>query len=423
MPLPTSFSPAAALLKADPVVITGAGAVSVAGLGAEALWRAAVERRAGGRWLEIPQPGGGAGRFAGCPVEVLDWRGHPWAGMARRVDAAAQWGLRAGYEAVAQAGLLSGMPDRERLGVICGSSRGPQQKWEETHESLRAGRRVKPTLAATMTLAAGPGALAQVLGARGPSWLVSAACASGAFAMAAAAEQIVLGNADIMLAGGSDEALNAVVYAGLESAGVLAGGREDAGALCRPFCADRSGLVPGNGAGVVVLESLSSAMRRGAVPLAVLSGWAVGMDGAGLVGMDPQGAGLQRTMRAALAKAGLAPHDIAYINAHGTGTVANDAAEAAAIAGVFGGEMPACSSSKPVTGHCLGATPVLEAVLCMEAMRRGELPPAFPCDGIDPACAILRFSPGGPVAGIQHALSNSAAFWGFHATLVLSRWE
>lgn len=353
--------------------------------------------------------------------------------------------LWAAYAATRQAGILEereNSPDRLRLGVICGSSRGPMRKWEEAHGLLHAGRRMKATLAATTTLAAASGALAQVLEARGPSWSVSAACASGAFALAAAAEQIALGHADVMLAGGADQSLNAVVCSGLTAAGVMARGRENAAELCRPFCSDRTGLVPGDGAGMLVLESLSSARRRGVTPLAVLSGWGLGMDPEGLAGMDPGGAGLRRTMSGALALAGLQPGGIGYLNAHGTGTVTNDAAEAAAIAAVFGPEMPPCSSSKSITGHCLGATPALEAILCIEALRRRTLPPAFPveaeekarhggsdgdahaggAESHDPARGI-RLSRGGPCAGLRHTLSNSAGFWGFQASLILTRWD
>ncbi len=421
--MPPPVSRLAALLHQDPIVITGAGAVSAAGPDAEALWTAAAEKKSPACWLELPLPGGGTSRRAGCAVAPFDWTGHAWSSMARRLDPGAQFALQAAHQAARQAQLFTGIPDNTRFGVICGTSRGPKQKWEEAHALLRAGRRVKPVMAATMTLAAAAGALAQVLGARGPSWMVSAACASGAFAIAAAAEQIALGRADIMLAGGADDALNAVVFAGLEAAGVLAHGSDDAKSLCRPFCQGRTGLVPGNGAGMLVLESLTSAERRGVTPPAVLSGWGLAMDPDGLAGMTADGAGLQRTMRTALSLAGLAPGNIGYINTHGTGTRTNDAAEAAAIAAVFGPDTPPCSSSKPVTGHCLGATPALEAILCLEALRRRSLPPAFPCDGIDSACAALTFSSGGERNELRHTLSNSTAFWGFQASLLISRRE
>jgi len=411
------------LLRRDPIVITGMGAVSAAGHGVSRLWAAVEARRGLADWVEVDQPQGGRSRVAGCVVPALDWAGHPWRGMARRVDAGTQYALHAGRQAAEAAGLFDKPVALERLGVICGTSRGPLAKWEEASQLLRTGRRMKPTLAATTTLAAGVGALVQVLDVQGPSWVVSAACASGAYAIAAAAEQILLGHAGVMLAGGSDESLNAVVIAGLEAAGVLAGGDGDPASRCRPFGEGRTGLVPGSGAGMLVLELLSSARRRGVKPLAALSGWSVGMDPAGLAGMHPQGVGLQRTMRGALAMAGLEPENIGYINAHGTGTITNDAAEAAAISAVFGPRTPPVSSSKSIIGHCLGATPALEGVISVEALRRGVLPPAFPGKTTDPLCIGLTFSQGGATPELKHVLSNSAAFWGFHASLIFSRWE
>lgn len=417
----SSPSRLSALLRQDPVVITGLGAVSAAGPGVEGLWRAVVERRSTAAWVELTMPDGSSARFAGCPVPPLDWTGHPWRSMARRLDPGGQYALHAAHEAAAQAGLFSNPVPSVRLGVICGSSRGPKRKWEEAQQLLREGRRVKATMAATTTLAAAAGALNQVLDARGPSWLVSSACASGAHAIAAAAEQIVLGHAEVMLAGGADDPLNAVVFAGLEAAGVLAGGDSDPAGRCRPFGLGRCGLVPGSGAGMLILESLSSAEKRGVTPLATLSGWSLGMDPEGLAGMNAEGAGLQRVMLGAMAMAGLAPEQIGYLNAHATGTLANDAAEAAAILAVFGKNGPPVSGSKSITGHCLGATPAMEAILCVEALRRGLLPPAFPEGTDDPAGEGLVFSKGGAQSTLAHALSNSAAFWGFHASLVFSR--
>lgn len=410
------------LLEQDPVVVTGAGAVCAAGCGTEALWRTVAAGRATAEFLPLPLPGGGEMTVPACRVPGVSWAGHPWSRLARRLDAGAQYGLLAAEQAIRQAGLTDAPPDPVRFGVICGSSRGPNGKWQEVWEQLGTGRRVKPALAASTTLAAVAGAIGQAVGARGPSHVVSAACASGACAIAAAAEQILLGNADVMLAGGADDVMQAALFAGLQSAGVLASGPGDASGLCRPFQRDRTGLVPGSGAGMLVLEPLSLAVRRGAKPLAVLRGWGLALEPHGMVGIDPSGAGLQRAMKDALAVAGVAPADIDYINAHGTGTVANDAAEAAAILEVFGRGGPPVSSSKPATGHCLGATPVIEAVLCVEALLRGELPPAFPAGDPDPVCHGMVFSAGGP-APLRHALSSSAAFWGFHASLIFSRWQ
>lgn len=401
-------------------MVTGLGVLSAAGCGVEALWQAVCDARPGARLLETPRAAGGAVTFAGCPAAPVDWSGHPWQAMARRLDPSGQYALAAAHQAAEQAGLFRSAPEPHRLGVIMGSSRGPKSKREEAHALLAQGRRLKPTLAATTTLSAAPGALAQVLQALGPCWLVSTACASGAHALMQAAEQIALGHADVMVAGGADGPLNEALLSGLGAAGVLAEREGTPAQWFRPFGLGRSGFVPGEGAAVLVLESASSARQRGAVPLAVLGGWSALFAPEGLVGIAADGQGIARAMRAAVETAGLSPTEIGYINAHGTGTSANDLAEAAAIAEVFGEASPPCSSTKPITGHCLGATPVMEAVICIEALRRGELPPAFPVGGQDPACPV-RLSPGGPQPALRHTLSHSAAFWGFQASLVLGK--
>jgi 3-oxoacyl-[acyl-carrier-protein] synthase II len=407
------------ILKSDPIVITGMGAVSAAGLDVNSLWQAVARKESSAQWVELPQPDGGTMRVGGFPCPEIQWTSHPWAGMARRLDPAGKWALHAAWQAADQANIFERPVAPERMGVVLGSTRGPKAKWEEAHDLMLRGRRVRPTLAATTTLASSVGALAQVLAARGSSWLTSAACASGAFAIIAAAEQIVLGNADVMIAGGADQALHSLVCAGLKAAGVLAKCDGNPRDWVRPFCENRTGLVPGDGAGMLVLESLSSARRRGVEPLATLAGWGSALSPEGLAGMDAHGRGLQRTMRAAIGMAGTSPSEIDYINAHGTGTVTNDAAEAAALKAVFGEFLPACTSSKSITGHCLGATPVMEAILCVEALRANVRPPIFPDEGWESALGLIS-----PTANerrpLKHSLTNSAAFWGFSASLLLT---
>ncbi|MDB6069836.1 MAG: fabF, partial [Verrucomicrobiales bacterium] len=253
----TTSSRLTALLRDDPVVVTGRGVVAATGFGVENLWEAVAARRSPARWMEMPKTSGGTRRVAAFPVAALEWAGHPWGRMARRLDLGGQYGMAAAFEAVREADFAGAPPVSERLGVIMGSSRGPKGKWVEGQDLLRAGKRMKPTLAATTTLAASAGGICQVLSALGPGWLVSTACASGAYAIAQAAEQILLGHADVMIAGGADDTFQELIYAGLEAAGVLAvgGGAAAAADLCRPFARDRNGLVPGSGAGVLVLES------------------------------------------------------------------------------------------------------------------------------------------------------------------------
>jgi 3-oxoacyl-(acyl-carrier-protein) synthase len=402
----------ATLLAHDPIVVTGMGVVSAAGHGPEALWLALTNRSPLAQPLNFSLPGPHQLTLLGCPAPPTNWRLHPWSHTMRKLDNSSRWALEAAHMAVSMANLH---PDPLRTGVITGSSRGPIRKSLEAASLLHANLPLRPTMGPATTLAAPTGAITHALNARGPSWSVSAACASGAFAIAAAAEQIALGNADAMIAGGTDDALHPLVTASLSAAGVLSH------SACRPFLPDRNGLIPGSGAAMLVLESLSSATRRGTTPLASLRGWSLLSAPEGMASIHPEGDGLQRAIHAALRSANLPASAVGLILAHGTGTTANDAAEAAALRASFPSPPPLVAS-KPITGHCLGATPVMEAILAIESLRHNLRPPS-PLQGpTAPDCHHLLFSSGNPFPPDQPlALSLAAAFWGFHAALLFSR--
>lgn len=406
----------ATLLNHDPIVVTGMGVVSAAGHGPDALWLALSNRSPLAQPLDFSLTGPHPLPLLGCPAPPTNWRSHPWSATMRKLDNSARWALEAAHMAVSMAVSMANLPpDPTRTGVITGSSRGPVHKSTEAANLLLANLPLRPTMGPATTLAAPTGAITHALNARGPSWSVSAACASGAFAIAAAAEQIALGNADAMIAGGSDDALHPLVTASLSAAGVLSH------SACRPFLPDRNGLIPGSGAAMLVLESLSSATRRGALPLATLRGWSLLSAPEGMASIHPDGEGLQRAIHAALRTANLPASAIGLILAHGTGTSANDAAEAAALRATFPSPPPLVAS-KPITGHCLGATPVMEAILAIESLRRNLRPPS-PLQGpTAPDCQGVLLSPGNPFPPDQPlALSLAAAFWGFHAALLFSR--
>jgi 3-oxoacyl-[acyl-carrier-protein] synthase II len=256
---------------------------------------------------------------------------------------------------------------------------------------------------------------------------LSATCASGAVAISYAAEQLLLGHAEVMLAGGADAVRNGLVFPGMAGAGLL-GSHAEAGRVCRPFEASRNGLLLGEGAGFLVLERASHAAARGARPLARLAGWGQTMhDGAGKTGLSEDGGALAGAMRRALTMAGIESPaaggwEVGYVNAHGTGTPLNDRAEVAALRTVFGDRLPPVSSTKPVTGHCLGATPVMEAVVAMAALAGGWLPPQPECQEVDPGLAPLAVPrEAGLALGEGLAMSNSLGFWGYHASLIFGR--
>jgi 3-oxoacyl-[acyl-carrier-protein] synthase II len=328
--------------------------------------------------------------------------------------------LSAANQAWKQAGLSGAYPD-ERVGVMVGSSRGPLGKISESFERLGNGG-LLPALSAQSSIASLAGALAQNFTLKGPGALIAATCASGAFASAFAAEQILLGKADAMLVGGAEAPLHAVVLAQLQSAGVL-GSHEDVRKTCRPFDATRNGMVLGEGSAFFVLEPARLAARRGVPALARLAGWAVGIDDSGRTGVNVDGSGLTQVMTGALHLAGFSPGDIDCIDAHGSGTVVNDVAEARAVSRLFGDRSIPCSSTKPVTGHCLGATPALEAVLCIEALRRQMVLPTANCERLDPKCPIRVVTGEAQPRALAAVMSNSLGFWGYHASLIFARVE
>ena len=390
------------------------GSYSAAGDSVEALWRASLAARGLASWREFPSSNGQPLRFAVCGApEINGSLSGPR--FARKAGRCVQMAILAANQAWEQAGLNTSYPP-ERLGVITGSSRGPLAKITESVDRLQ--QAMGPSVSTQSSMGAVSGVLAQCFGLKGPSAVASATCASGAFAIALAAEQILLGKADAMLVGGVDAPLHAVVLAQLESCGVL-GSHVEPGQTCRPFDVTRNGMVLGEGSAFLVLESAELAARRGAKPLARLAGWSMITDSSGRAGVHEDGSSILRAMENALALAQLSLREIAYVNAHGSGTVANDLAEARALSRLFGDHGVPCSSTKPVTGHCLGATPALEAILCVESLRHQILPPAMNCTQPDPLCPV-RLANGCAPAAFKSVLSNSLGFWGYHASLVFS---
>lgn len=406
------------LLRDNPLVVTGAGSFSAAGDSVDALWSAAIAGQSLAAWREFELETERA-RFAVCSAPELNasW---PELDAVRKMDRCAQMAWLAARQASKQARLADAYPPA-RVGIAVGSSRGPLGKNAESFG--HPGRhKYRPSLSANSTFACISGALAQAFRLRGPGATVSATCASAALAVGFAAEQILLGKADAMMVGGAEAPLHFAVLAQLQSAGVL-GFHEDAPQTCRPFDRTRNGTVLGEGSAFLVLESARTAAARGAAVLAQLAGWAFSLDDSGRTGVHEDGSGLLQVMHQALEVAGLGAERIGYINAHGTGTKMNDAAEAHAVNTLLGDgatKVP-CRSTKPVTGHCLGATPALEAVLCIEALRRQQIPPTVNCLQPDPLCPINMLPLKTQPAPLTNVMSNSLGFWGYHAALIFSR--
>lgn len=406
--------PLSKLLQDNPLAITGMGCFSAAGDSVDPFWRSAIAGRSLAAWREFSLAAESPELFAVCTAPPID-TSSPEFRSVRKSDRCAQMALHAANQAWKQAALRDAYPS-ERIGVLVGSSRGPLEKMEKSFASLQRGD-IMPTLSAQSSLGSLSGTLAQSFGVTGPCAVISATCASASFAIGFAAEQLLLGKADAMLVGGAEAPLHAVVLAQLQASGVL-GTHEDPAKTCRPFDATRNGMVLGEGSAFLVLERLGA--RAGAIPLAQLTGWSMTTESSGRTGMQQDGSSVVRAMREAMELAQLSPRDIGYIHAHGSGTMLNDLAESAALKNVFGDRGVPCSSTKPLTGHCLGATPALGAVLCIEALRHQKLPPAMNCEQPDPQCPVQLVTTKTQPQAFTSVLSNAIGFWGYHSTLIFS---
>ncbi|MEW6305783.1 MAG: beta-ketoacyl-[acyl-carrier-protein] synthase family protein [Verrucomicrobiota bacterium] len=403
------------LLKENPIVLSGMGVYCAAGTSVDELWRNVAAGASPARWLELPESKS-LPRVAACVAPA--WHPErPEFRLVRKMDRCVQLALAAALPAWEEA--RAGGIAAERIAIISGTSRGPINKWNEgMHWLVRD--RMLPSLAANSTLACLSGALSQVFHAKGSCLTVASACASAASAIALGARMIATDEADVALVGGADAPLNPLVITQLNAAGLL-GHHEDPTRTCRPFDRTRDGLLLGEGAGFLVLESASHAQARGVAVQARLLGWATGADTSGRAGVSEHGDGLVQVMRGALELAGIEAAQIDYVNAHGTGTQVNDAAETHAMQRVFGGRNVPCSSTKPVTGHCMGATPAIEAILCIEAMRHQLLPPTANCKEPDPVCALDVVPGKARAAKVQTVMSNSLGFWGNNAAVILGK--
>ena len=406
------------LLRDNPIVVTGTGSFSAAGDSVEALWSAGIAGQSLAAWREFELEGESA-RFAVCSAPELDGLQSGLLKL-RKMDRCVQMGWFAVNQAMQQS-QVAGAYSPQRIGLMVGSSRGPLGKRTESF-GYHSKHNYPPSLSANNTFSCVSGALAQAFKLKGPGATVSATCAAAAYAISLAAEQILLGRADAMVVGGTEAPLHFAALAQLRAAGVM-GFHEEARLTCRPFDATRNGMALGEGSAFLVLESERAAAARRAAVRARLAGWALGLDDSGRAGVHENGSGLLRVMQQALQLAGLKAEQIDYINAHGTGTKMNDVSEACAVRELLGDRAATvpCSSTKPVTGHCLGATPALEAVLCIEALRRQQALPTANCLQPDPLCPINPLPLIAQPVRQTNVMSNSLGFWGYHAALIFSK--
>jgi 3-oxoacyl-[acyl-carrier-protein] synthase II len=346
---------------------------------------------------------------------------------ARKMDRFAQFATAATLEALAQAQFTIDESNRDRVGVLIGSGIGGIITLLEEVETLRAKGpdRVSPFLIPMMISDSAAGMIAIRVGARGPNMALATACATGTNAAGEAAEMIRRGSADVMIAGAAEASIVSVAIAGMNVMGALSTRNDEPEKASRPFDKNRDGFLMGEGGAILILESLEHAQARGADILCEFSGYGTSDDAHHISAPAEDGAGAALSMRLALENAGLNAGDIDYINAHGTSTMLNDKGETAAIKTVFGEhayKIPV-SSTKSMTGHLLGASGTLEAVVCAKVIQENLLPPTINYETPDPACDLDYVPNQARPAQPKHVMSNSFGFGGHNATLILSRFE
>jgi len=408
------------------VVITGLGATSPLGLNVEDTWKALLEGKSGVAPITHFDASEHKTKFA---AEVKNFDAVALFGRrdARRMDRYVQFALAASLQAVADAGLVVTDENKDRIGVLIGTGIDGVGTLLEQAEVMakRGASRVSPFLIPMMLADSGPGQVAVHLGVRGPNMSDHTACATGSNALGEAAEIIRRGSADVMIAGGGEASIVRLAMAGMNSIGALSLRNDEPERASRPFDKDRDGFVMGEGAGVLILESLEHAQARGARILAEISGYGTSDDAYHISAPAEGGEGAALCMELALKDAGLTGDDIGYINAHGTSTKLNDKGETAAIKTVFGErvyQIPV-SSTKSMTGHLLGASGALEAVFCTKALGDGMIPPTINYETPDPECDLDYVPNEARNLQFDHALSNSVGFGGHNATLIISRYE
>jgi 3-oxoacyl-[acyl-carrier-protein] synthase II len=404
------------------VAITGLGAVTPIGLDAPSAWDAAVSGRSGVGWIE-------AFDASEYPVRIAaEVRGFEIGELvpgkeARRMDRNVLLAVAAAQEAWYDAG-LNGM-DPTRVGILVGSAIGGIATIAEQRQTFaeRGFDRVSPFFIPSVLVDTASGQIAIQLGIKGQNFAPVSACATGSTAVGEAAASIRRGQADVVLAGGTEAAITPLILAGFCAMRGLVAEDEDPTLASRPFDATRAGFVMGEGACVMLLEDLDRAVARGARIYAEVFGYGTSNDAHHMAQPDPDSVGVAEMMRAALTRSGVEPEQVGYINAHGTSTPQGDLAETKAIKAVFGSHAYelAVSSTKSVLGHLFGAAGAVEAMMCVRALHEGVLPPTINYRNPDPECDLDYVPNEARQAQVDVALSNAMGLGGHNACVLLGR--
>jgi len=410
------------------VVVTGIGLVTPLGTGTELTWNNLVAGKSGIRRISHFDAEG-TGMACTIAGEVPDFNVDDYINRkdARKMDRFIQFGVAAAQMALAQSGLTIDESNAERVGVAVGSGIGGLTSIENTMRAYTEGgaRKISPFFIPQTIINMTSGWISMMTGAKGPNTATVTACATGTHAVGDAFAIIARGDADAMVAGGSEACICELGVGGFSAARALSTRNDEPERASRPWDKGRDGFVMGEGAGVLVLESLDSAKARGAVILAEVVGYGMSGDAYHMTAPSPGGEGGARCMRAALASAGMDPEEVDYVNAHGTSTPAGDVAETQGIRSVFGDHANKImvSSSKSMTGHLLGAAGGIEAAFAVLAVYNGVVPPTINLDDPDPECDLDYVPHTAREANIRVAVSNSFGFGGTNATVIVRKFD
>lgn len=412
-------------MKNNRVVITGIGAVTPLGLNAETTWEQAIKGVSGIGKLSRLDPEDFPVKVVG-EVKDFDPTEYVERKEARKMDRFTQYAVASAMMAVKDANLEITEEIAPRVGVWIGSGIGGMETYEQQFKTFleKGHRRVSPFFVPMLIPDMASGQVSILLGAKGINSCTVTACATGTNSIGDAFKVIQRGDADVMITGGAEAPITSMALAGFSSAKALSP-NSDPETACRPFDADRDGFIMGEGAGVIILESLESAQKRGAKIYAEIVGYGATGDAYHITAPAPEGEGGVRAMKMALNDANMQPEDIDYINAHGTSTEYNDKFETTAIKNVFGDHAYnlAVSSTKSMTGHLLGAAGAVEAIFSIKAIEDGIIPPTINYKTPDPDCDLDYVPNESRKQKVNAVLSNSLGFGGHNATLIFKAFK
>ncbi len=413
-------------MKERRVVVTGLGVISPVGNNKEDFWSALISGQSGIRRITAFDASDYDSQIAGEVKDFDPTRLIPPKEL-KRMEKFVQFAFCATKEALKDSNLDLSKEDPFRVGVLIGSGIGSLRIIEEQHKILleRGPSRLTPFLIPMLIVNMAPGHISILLGVKGPNSCVATACASGSHAIGDAFKIIQRGDADIMIAGGTESCIVPMGVGGFCALKALSKRNNEPERASRPFDRDRDGFVMAEGAGIVILEELDHAKKRGTKIYAEVAGYGMSGDAYHMTAPDPEGDGPAKCMESALKDAKLRPEDVNYINAHGTSTQLNDKVETLAIKKIFGNyaKKVAVSSTKSMTGHLLGAAGGVEFIACCLAIERNIIPPTINYENPDPDCDLDYVPNKARQAKVDVCLSNSLGFGGHNATLALRRFK